>query len=368
MAPDRVPFLDLLASYRELQPELDSALIATLNSGWYILGSQVETFETDYSIFTDSKYCVGVANGLDAIHLALRSIGVGPGDEVIVPANTYIATWLAVSQVGAAIVPVEPDLETYNLDLQRVEEAITPRTKAVIPVHLYGRAVDIPSLRQITDKYGVFVIEDAAQAHGARYGSGTVGSMGHAAAWSFYPGKNLGAFGDAGAVTTNDPEIANRVRLLRNYGSRIKYENELQGFNSRLDELHAAALSVKLKHLDSWNGRRRRIADAYLEHIDAPIILPDRGLPEQHVWHLFVIRTESRDDLQRHLSKSGIDTLIHYPVPPYRQEAYREQFGRNEDFPVSDRVHRELLSLPIGPHLPRSDAERIIEAVNAWRD
>src|SRR5918997_2085576 len=310
----KVPFLDLKALYLELKEELDIAYQRVMYSGWYVLGREVKTFEQEFASYCQVKHCIGVGNGLEALHLTLRAYGIGEGDEVIVPANTYIATWLAVSYAGARPVPVEPEERTYNLDPERVEAAITPRTRALIPVHLYGQPADMDALNDIAAPYGLKVIEDAAQAHGARYKDRRVGTLADAAGFSFYPGKNLGAIGDGGAVVTDDPGLADEVRLLRNYGSRVKYHNEAKGFNSRLDELQAALLRVKLTMLDGWNARRRALATEYLEALNsAPITLPFVPGWAEPVWHLFVVRHPQRDALQKHLAGGGIGTLIHYP-------------------------------------------------------
>jgi dTDP-4-amino-4,6-dideoxygalactose transaminase len=361
----QIPFLDLGASYRELKNEIDTEIARVLDSGWYILGSELEAFEAEYADYCNAKHAIGVANGLDALHLALLAMGVGPGDEVIVPANTYIATWLAVSQCGATPVPVEPSAETFNIDPAQIEAAITPATRVIVPVHLYGQTADLDPIIDLARKYGLRVLEDAAQAHGARYKGKRIGGHGDAVAWSFYPGKNLGALGDGGAVTTNDPEIADRIRVLRNYGSRIKYVNEVRGFNSRLDPIQAAVLRVKLKHLDEWNQRRREIAGIYLEKIrNTSVQLPLLTNTEQHVWHLFVIRTRQREDLQKHLTDDGIGTLIHYPIPPHRQQAYQEWNVRR--YPVTEAMHEEVLSLPMGPTLNVNDALKVIASVNKF--
>lgn len=347
----KVPFLDLRAAYLELKTEIDEAVHRVMDSGWYILGPEVEAFESDFSQYCEADHTVGVANGLDALHLALLAMGVGPGDEVIVPSNTYIATWLAVSQCGATPVPVEPDVRTYNIDPTLIEQAITPRTKAILPVHLYGQPADLDPILDITRKHGLRVLEDAAQAHGARYKGRRIGSHGDAVAWSFYPGKNLGALGDAGAVTTNDPEIADRIRVLRNYGSRIKYVNEVRGYNSRLDPIQAAVLRVKLKHLDEWNNRRRHIASHYMSNIKVPsLVLPHVPEWAEPVWHLFVISHPERDTLAQKLKDGGIGTLIHYPIPPHRQKAYAAQFGGASTFPIAELLSSKILSFPISPH------------------
>lgn len=297
--PAPVPFLDLRAAYLELKDDLDDAMARVLDSGWYLLGAELEAFETEWAAYVGVRHCVGVANGLDALVLSLLALGVGPGDEVIVPSNTYIATWLAVTQLGATPVPVEPAERTYNLDPQRVEDAITARTRAILPVHLYGQAADMAPIMEIARRRGLRVLEDAAQAHGARAHGVRAGGLGDIAAWSFYPGKNLGAFGDGGAVTTDDAALADAVRVLRNYGSRVKYVNERRGVNSRLDDLQAAALRVKLRHLDGWNARRARLAAAYDDALrDASLVLPHVPAWAEPVWHLYVVRCAERDAVQ----------------------------------------------------------------------
>lgn len=362
----KIPFLDLRESYLELKEELDGAYHRVMESGWFILGKEVEAFEQEFADYCGVKHCIGVGNGLDALHLILRAMYIGSGDEVIVPANTYIATWLAVSYAGATPVPVEPDERTYNIDPNRIEEAITPKTRAIMPVHLYGQPADMDRINEISTRHGIKVIEDAAQAHGARYKGWRVGGLGHAAGWSFYPGKNLGAFGDGGAVTTNDDTLADRIRALRNYGSHVKYYNLYKGFNSRLDEIQAAFLRVKLRKLDEWNDRRRKIATLYLEELSG---LPDLTLPyvpewAEPVWHLFVIRHRKRDKLQEHLAANGVATMIHYPVPPHKQSAYHEL--RHLSFPISERIHDEVLSLPMGPALEPQVACMVIDILKKF--
>lgn len=358
----RVPFLDLSAQHVELRSELHEAFQRVLESSWYILGSEVEAFENEYADYCDAEHCVGVGNGLDALHLALLAMNVGPGDEVIVPSNTYIATWLAVSQCGATPVPVEPDAETFNIDSARIEAAITQRTKVILPVHMYGQPVDLDPILAIARRHGLKVLEDAAQAHGARYKGRRVGAHGDAVAWSFYPGKNLGALGDAGAVTTNDGECAERIRLLRNYGSRVKYVNEARGFNSRLDPMQAAFLRTKLRYLDIWNALRRAVANRYWEGLGenklALPVVPDWAEP---VWHLFVVRSQSRAQLQAHLTAAKIDTLIHYPIPPHLQVAYRDLGLPEGSLPISERIHSEVLSLPMHPSLTEAQTSHVIE-------
>lgn len=361
----KIPFLNFTRPYEELKPDLDRAYLRFMSSAWYVLGSEVEAFEKEYAAYCAVDHCVGVANGLEALHLVLRAWGVGPGDEVIVPSNTYIASWLAVSHAGATPIPVEPDPQTYNIDPEKIEAAVTARTRAIMPVHLYGQPADMDSILDIAETHRLNVIEDNAQAQGARYKGRPTGSIGHAAGNSFYPGKNLGAFGDAGAVTTNDPELADRVRTLRNYGSRIKYYNESKGFNSRLDELQAAFLRVKLKKLDEWNARRRTVARFYLNAFQgmSDLLLP--AVPEwaEPVWHLFVIRHARRDILQKKLDDAGISTLIHYPVPPHLSGAYAGDANLQGKLPIAEALASTVLSLPIGPHLTQAEAELVVEAV-----
>lgn len=356
----QIPFLDVGAAYKELKPEIDSAIARVLDSGWYILGPEVEAFEAEYAAYCEAEHAIGVANGLDALHLALLAMGVGPGDEVIVPSNTYIATWLAVSQCGATPVPVEPVEATYNIDPARIEAAITPATRVILPVHLYGQPADLDPILAIARKHGLRVLEDAAQAHGARYKGRRIGAHGDAVAWSFYPGKNLGALGDGGAVTTHDPELADRIRVLRNYGSRVKYVNEVKGFNSRLDPIQAAVLRVKLQVLDEWNARRRGIAQRYLEGLaGSGLVLPQVPEWAEPVWHLFVVRAHQRDALARRLTTAGIGSLIHYPIPPHRQQAYADAGFAADAFPIATALATQVLSLPIGAQLPPECIETV---------
>lgn len=362
-----VPFLDLRAASGELRTPLSEAMNRVLESGWYVLGEELEAFERAWADYVGVAHCVGVASGLDALHLALRALGVQPGDEVIVPSNTYIATWLGVTQAGATPVPVEPDPGTYNIDPYRIEAAVTPRTRAILPVHLYGQSADMAPIRHIAEAHGLLVLEDAAQAHGASYRDQRTGALGDAAAWSFYPGKNLGALGDGGAVTTDDDRVADQLRVLRNYGSRQKYMNEAQGWNSRLDELQAAVLGVKLRVLDEWNDRRRAIATRYLAGLqDTGVVLPTVPHWADPVWHLFVVRSPWRDQLQRHLGDAGVGTLIHYPIPPHRQMAYASLGLEEGALPVSEAMHREVLSLPMGPHIDEEQVDIVIEAVRSF--
>jgi dTDP-4-amino-4,6-dideoxygalactose transaminase len=360
-----IPFLDLSAAYRELQSEIDSAVARSLASGWYIGGPEVEAFEQEFAAYTAAQHCVGLANGLDALHLALRAMNVGPGDEVILPSNTYIATWLAVSQCGARPVPVEPDERTYNINSSLIEAAITPRTKVILPVHLYGQPADIDQILVIARRHGLRVLEDGAQAHGARYKGKRLGAHGDAVAWSFYPGKNLGAMGDGGAVTTNDPQIADNIRVLRNYGSRVKYVNELKGFNSRLDPLQAALLRVKLAKLDEWNERRSAIANRYQQRLaHCGLKLPHVPEWAEPVWHLYVVQTPHRIALQRSLNDNGVGTLIHYPIPPHLQQAYSTAGWGAGAFPLSECMANEVLSLPMGPHATIEQIDEVIRVVS----
>ena len=348
--------------------ELTSAFQRVLESGWYILGNEVNRFESEFANFCEVRNCVGVGNCLDALQFILRGIGIGAGDEVIVPSNTYIATWLAVSNVGATPVPVEPLIDTYNIDSSQIQDSITSRTKAIIVVHLYGQPCDMDPINEIADRFRLKVIEDAAQAHGAKYKGKRVGGLGYASGFSFYPSKNLGALGDGGAVTTNDPDLSIKINLLRNYGSKTKYQNEVKGFNSRLDELQAAFLIEKLKILDEQNEKRRKIASIYLERlaclevIKLPVI-PDWAEP---VWHQFIIRHKKRDDLIKNLKKAGIGTMIHYPIPPHLQLAYKEMGKKKGDYPISEIIHKEVLSLPITPEISLSALETVLEALKAY--
>lgn len=326
------------------------------------MGPELTAFESEFAVYSEVKHCIGVGNGLEALHLLLRAYGIGLGDEVIVPSNTFIATWLAVSQCGATPVPVEPDIKTYNIDPALITAAITPRTRAIVPVHLYGQPADMDSINKLASKHGLIVIEDAAQAQGARYKGQRIGSLGHAAATSFYPGKNLGALGDGGAVLTSDDAIASKVRRLRNYGSMVKYQHDLAGYNSRLDELQAAFLREKLKVLDGWNAKRREIAAAYSVHLEGcNVELP--SIPEyvEPVWHLYVIRSQQRDTLKEYLEAQGISTVIHYPTSPHRQPCYPEYGFHN--LPVAEMLAREVLSLPMSPNLEEHEIKYVCKAL-----
>jgi len=363
-----VPFLDLAAATAELQAEISAALERVVRSGLYIGGTEVAAFEERYADYCGTANCVGVGNGLDALHLTLRAMDVGAGDEVIVASNGFIATWLAVSMTGATPIPVEPDPLTHNLDAALVEAAITERTRVILPTHLYGQPADIDPLMDIARRHGLRLVEDAAQAHGSRYKGRRIGAHGDAVTWSFYPSKNLGALGDAGAVTTNDGDLAQRIRELANYGSARRYVNDVKGVNSRLDPVHAAVLSSKLDFLDEWNERRGAIARLYGEKLAADgIVLPHVPSWAEPVWHLFVIQCEARDDLAEWLKQAGVQTLVHYPIPPHRQKAYADMGQPVGSLPVTERLARTVLSLPIGPHLSGDQALRVTAAVNAFQ-
>jgi dTDP-4-amino-4,6-dideoxygalactose transaminase len=360
--------LNINIPFLELKKELDAAYVRVMESGWYVLGDEVVAFETEFAEYCQVKHCVAVGNGLEALHLILRAMDIGPGDEVIVPSNTYIATWLAVSYTGATPVPVEPDARTYNINPALLQAAITPYTKAILPVHLYGQPADMDPINECAEINGLKVVEDSAQAHGARYKGRRTGSLADAAGFSFYPGKNLGALGDGGAVTTNDSKLADRIRVLRNYGSRIKYQNEEKGYNSRLDELQAALLRVKLTCLDEWNARRGKLVALYGQKLSSSDLVipfvPDWAEP---AWHLYVVRTKKRNALQQRLGEASVGTMIHYPIPPHRQPAYRELDLADGALPLAEQLSREMLSLPLGPHMVMeevNDVTGIIQELN----
>ena len=362
-----VAFLDLQKINARFEAAFQAALEEVQKSGWYIQGQRLSSFERSFAAYCGAGHCVGCANGLDALRLGIKALGLGAGDEIIAPANTYIASILAITDNACTPVLVEPSLETYNIDLDRLEEAITPRTRAIMVVHLYGQIVQMDRVLELAKKHNLFVIEDSAQAHGAMFEGKRAGSFGHVSGFSFYPGKNLGALGDAGAVTTFSEELARKIRALGNYGSHQKYVNAYEGLNSRLDELQAAFLELKLSRLDSDNARRREIATLYRTHIEnAHIILPTAKDELGHVWHLFVVRSQKRAELQEHLKKEGIETLIHYPIPPHRQEAYARKLG-HLSLPITERIHDEVLSLPISPVMSDEEAWEVIRAVNAFR-
>ena len=360
-----IPFLDLGSINKKYAKQLEAAFQRVMASGWFIMGRELEAFEAEFAAYCGSRYCIGVGNGLEALHLILRAMEIGPGDEVIVPSNTYIATWLAVSYAGATPVPVEPYEATCNMDPARIESVISPRTKAIIAVHLYGQPAEMDPINDIAVRHGLKVIEDAAQAHGARYKGRRTGVLADAAGFSFYPGKNLGALGDGGAVTTNNDALAEKIRVLRNYGSHVKYHNEVKGFNSRLDELQAAFLREKLKLLDEENLHRNKLATLYSDLLTGTgLVLP--SVPEwaDPVWHLYVVRSAQRDALQRYLNGLGIGTMIHYPIPPHLQPAYAELGLSSGSFPLSEAIHDTVISLPIGPHLCENDVRTVCTAIS----
>jgi len=360
-----VPFLEIKPAYLELRDELDAAYRRVMDSGRYILGAEVEAFEAEFAAYCGVRHCVTVGNGLEALFLILRAYGLGLGDEVIVPANTYIATWLAISHTGARPVPVEPSITTHTIAAESASHAITARTRAIVAVHLYGQPACMDAVTEVAAHHNLPVIEDAAQAHGAKWRGRPVGGLADAAAFSFYPSKNLGAFGDGGAVTTNDGSLADQIRLLRNYGSEVKYQNKLIGFNSRLDPLQAAFLRVRLRHLDEWNSRRRAVAETYLRRLTEAkeCVLPATSTVAQSCWHLFVVRHPRRSALRDHLALGGIQTEIHYPVSPHLSEAYRGQGWQRGDLPLTEQLADTVLSLPMGPHLHSSQVQRVSEAV-----
>ena len=369
-----IPFLDLKNVNQQYREELITACTRVIDSGWYIGGNELEQFEQNFANYCGVKFAIGVANGLDALILTLRAwkeLGkLKDGEEVIVPSNTYIASILAITANDLVPILVEPDIETYNIDPLKIEEAITAKTKVILPVHLYGQLADMPTIMQIANKYKLLVLEDSAQSHGAEINGTKAGNWGDASGFSFYPGKNLGALGDAGAITTNDAELAQILKALRNYGSHEKYKNLFVGVNSRLDEIQAAMLDVKLKHLDAEVNHRRTIAKMYLEGIKNPeLSLPltdtDASQYDQHVWHLFVVRSRNREALQQYLAENGVQTLIHYPIPPHKQQAYKE--WNDLSYPISEKIHDEVMSLPIGPTLSLESAQQIIDLCNEFR-
>lgn len=360
-----IEFLNLGKINNRYRSEINERIANVLDCGWYLQGKQNEMFCNNFAQYCGTKYCVGVANGLDALTLIIKAYGFGKGDEIIVPANTYIATILAISQNGCTPVLVEPDLSTYNIDTNRIEEAITENTKAIMVVHLYGLACDMDKVNQIAKKYNLKVFEDCAQAHGAIYQNKRVGNLSDAAAFSFYPGKNLGAFGDAGAVVTNDEDIYSKIKALANYGSHKKYHNLYKGVNSRLDEIHAAVLDVKLKYLDDDNNHRRFVANYYIQNIKNSLVtLPITYDDSSHVWHCFVVRVNEREKFQQYLLDNGIQTLIHYPIPPHKQPAYKE--WNDLSYPVSEEIHRTIISLPISPIMTAEDMNKVVKVINAY--
>jgi dTDP-3-amino-3,4,6-trideoxy-alpha-D-glucose transaminase len=362
-----IPFLDMKSVYQELRPELDAAYRRVMESGWYVLGREVEAFEAEYAAFCGTRHCIGLGNGLEALELTLRCWNIGAGDEVIVPSNTYIATWLAVEAVGAKVVPVEPTPAGPNIDPERIAAAITSRTRALMPVHLYGEPADMEAIMAIAARHGLRVVEDVAQAQGAKVRGRRTGALGHAGAHSFFPTKNIGAFGDGGAVTTDDDALADRLRALRNYGSKVKYVNIERGVNSRLDELQAAFLRVKLARLDAWNERRRTVAARYDDRLAgiAGLGLPRAPQWAEPVWHLYVVRTPRRAELIEALDAAGIGALIHYPIPPHLQQAYADLGLLKGSFPLAERLADTVLSLPMGAHLAPEAVDEIAKVVRA---
>ena len=365
-----VPFLELKPTYDELRPAMDAAYHRVMESGWFLFGAELAAFESEYAASVGAAHCIAVANGLEALQLALLAENIGPGDEVIVPSHTYIASWLAISSVGAKIVPAEPEEDTCNLDPHRIEALVTPRTRAIMPVHLYGQPCDMAAIATVATRHGLRVIEDAAQSQGATCHGKAAGNLGHSAGVSFYPGKNLGAFADAGAVTTSDGALAEKIRHLRNYGSKIKYHHEFRGMNSRLSELQCAFLRVKLPHLPAWNARRATLAARYLAALSGvgDLVLPHVPAWAAPVWHLFVVRTAHRDALQAHLSAHSISTQIHYPIPPHLSGAYRDAGWKRGDFPLAERLATEVLSLPIGPHVSAEQVDYVGATVRSFFD
>ena len=361
-----IEFVSLKRQFDCYAEEYEAAALRALRSGWYIMGKELEIFEKQFAEYLGVKFCVGLNSGLDALILAVRALGIGPGDEVIVPANTYIASVLGITENGATPVFVDPD-EFFCLEASKIEAAVTERTKAILPVHLYGQPCEMETICAVAQKHGLHVIEDCAQAHGARLNGKLIGTFGTVGCFSFYPTKPLGALGDSGAVVTDDPVLADKLRKLRNYGSGVKYVNELEGVNSRLDEVQAAALQVGLKHLEEGNAYRNRIADRYLREIRNPLVkLPKTRENASHVYHVFAVLCERRDLLQAHLAERGVKTLIHYPIPPHLQQCYARLGHKAGEFPVSERYAREELSLPIYVGMPEEDVSRVITAVNSF--
>lgn len=360
-----IKFLDLKKINNRYRAEIDSRIKNILDKGWYLQGEENENFTKNFANFCGTKFALGVANGLDALNLIIKAYGFGNGDEIIVPANTYIATILAISENGCIPILVEPDIKTYNINPDSIEEKITSKTKAIMVVHLYGQAVQMEKIWKIAKKYNLKIIEDSAQAHGAIYQENRTGNLGDASGFSFYPGKNLGCMGDGGAVTTNDEELFNKIKAIANYGSDRKYHHIYKGVNSRLDEIQAAVLDIKLNHLDSDNNKRREISKYYRENIkNSKIILPETYDEKSHVWHIFAVRTHNRDEFQKYLTEKGIQTIIHYPTPPHKQGAYKE--WNNLSFPITEEIHNTILSLPISPVMTDSEIEKVVEVVNEF--
>lgn len=358
-----INFLDLHKINARFEDKIKDKINEVINSGWYILGKECVNFETNFAQYCGVKHCIGVANGLDALRIIIKAYEFSKDDEIIVPANTYIASILAITDNLCKPILIEPDINTYNINAKSIEEKITNKTKAIMVVHLYGQVCDMEPIYALAKKYNLKIIEDCAQAHGANFKGKKVGSLGDAAGFSFYPGKNLGALGDAGCITTNDDLLASKIRALANYGSHKKYENLYAGLNSRLDELQAGVLDIKLKHLDSDNQKRKEIADFYMKNIkNENIILPKIDI--DHVWHLFVIRTKFRDKLQKYLNENNIQTIIHYPIPPHKQECYKD--FNNLSLPITEQIHNEVLSMPISPVMTQEEVKCIVDVINNW--
>lgn len=361
-----IKFLDLYKINERLRKEINGKITQVLDSGWYLLGEETENFEQNFAKYCGVKHCIGVANGLESLNLIIRGYGFAQGDEIIVPANTYIASILAISENGCTPILVEPDINTYNINPDLIEKKITSKTKAIMVVHLYGQAVQMQKIWALAQKYNLKIIEDSAQAHGAKYQNKRVGSLGDASGFSFYPGKNLGCVGDGGCVTTNDDELAQKIKALRNYGSHKKYHNVFIGMNSRLDEIQAGILDIKLKFLDEDNQKRKEIAKYYRKNIkNSSIILPNVYAEDAHVWHLFVVRTKQRDNFQKYLLDNEIQTIIHYPIPPHKQECYK--LWNNLSYPITEEIHKSVLSLPISPVMSNDEVKKVVEVINEYK-
>ena len=359
-----IPFLNFQPMHEQIRSEMHQAFSDVYDSYWYVMGEKLQTFEASYAKYNQTKYCVGVSNGLDALILALQALNIGKGDEVIVPSNTYIASVIAITTVGATPVFVEPRIDTYNINPELIEQKITKRTKAIMPVHLYGQACEMDYIMKLAEAYDLYVVEDNAQAHGSSYNGKLTGSFGHANGVSFYPGKNLGALGDAGAVTTNKEEIAEKIKALRNYGSHKKYHNDYVGLNRRLDELQAALLSVKLQYLNDWTQERKEIAETYNQSlVGSNLILPQLASNADHVYHLYVVRTSKREELQEHLNNKGVGTLIHYPIPPHLQKAYKYLGYKKGDFPIAEELANTSISLPLWVGIEKNQLETVSDLI-----
>jgi dTDP-4-amino-4,6-dideoxygalactose transaminase len=364
---NKIPFLNFQPMHEQIRSEMHQAFSDVYDSYWYVMGEKLQTFEASYAKYNQTKYCVGVSNGLDALILALQALNIGKGDEVIVPSNTYIASVIAITTVGATPVFVEPRIDTYNINPELIEQKITKRTKAIMPVHLYGQACEMDYIMKLAEAYDLYVVEDNAQAHGSSYNGKLTGSFGHANGVSFYPGKNLGALGDAGAVTTNKEEIAEKIKALRNYGSHKKYHNDYVGLNRRLDELQAALLSVKLQYLNDWTQERKEIAETYNQSlVGSNLILPQLAFNADHVYHLYVVRTSKREELQEHLNNKGVGTLIHYPIPPHLQKAYKYLGYKKGDFPIAEELANTSISLPLWVGMDKNSHDYLKKIINTF--